>query len=344
MFVDETAVYLKAGDGGDGCVSFRREKFIPKGGPNGGDGGHGGNLVLECNENLGDLTPYKFKKHYYAQNGQNGRGRNQHGLKGKNCIIKLPPGTVVYNQQTQQPVTELLTHKQKITLLKGGTGGWGNTHFKSSVNQTPRKSNPGKLGQQGYFKLVLKTIAHIGLVGFPNAGKSTLINTLTNTRSKIASYPFTTLNPIVGVIQSPSPEHYNHHLLIADIPGLIQGASQNKGLGHRFLRHIERCQLLLFIIDIAGTDTRNPLEDYKHLLQELGLYQKKLLEKQCIIATNKIDLPQAKKNLNQFCKNYSQELIYPISCLTTEGIQKLKITLFNTLLNSPQQQIVEVMK
>ncbi len=328
MFVDEVVMSLKAGNGGDGCMSFRREKFIPKGGPNGGDGGNGGNIVLRGNPNVTDLTDHRFKPIAKAQSGQPGRGNDRHGRKGADCVIKLPPGTVVYSTITGRVVTDITEPNQKIVLLRGGRGGRGNAHFKSSSNRAPRETTPGTPGEEGQFRFVLKTIADVGLVGFPNAGKSSLTNLITRAHPKTAPYPFTTLRPQVGIIEYPQ-EYERIHL--ADIPGLIQGASENRGLGHRFLRHIERCRLLLFILDMGGFEGRTPWDDYTQLIEELRLYDATLLEKPRFVAANKMDLPSACDNLKIFHSKHTIAL-QPISCLTQEGLPELKATLLNKVL------------
>jgi len=323
MFFDEQIIKLKAGNGGDGCLSFRREKYIPKGGPDGGNGGNGGSIIIECDANVSDLTTFHFKPNWEAKPGRPGSGRNKHGANGKDCLLKMPPGTIISDPETGRKVAELLEPGQKIVLIKGGKGGLGNATFKSSTNQAPRKTTPGEIVAQQEFKLVLKTIANVGLVGYPNAGKSSLINIVTKAHPKIGAYPFTTKMPNVGVIEYP--ELYER-ITLADIPGLIEGASHNRGLGHRFLRHIERCSLLLVLIDMAGYEGRDPLEDYKNLLNELELYDKKLLEKPQIVVANKMDLPDAEENLKRFKKKHAMP-IHAISCKTKEGIDELKIFL-----------------
>ena len=273
MFFDETKVFLKAGNGGDGCMSFLRQKYMPKGGPNGGNGGKGGDLILQADENVADLRNYHFKKHWKAKNGEPGRGSDQNGRGGDPCILKVPMGTEVREMDSEELICELLDHEQEVLLLEGGKGGRGNATFKSSINQTPRQFTEGKIGMEGEYKFTLKTIADIGLVDFPNAGKSTLLNVMSNATPKIDSYPFTTLVPTVGVIDYPDDFKT---LTMADVPGLIEGAAENRGLGHRFLRHVERCKLLLFLLDLAATDGRNPCDDFEHLRKELVEYDPSL--------------------------------------------------------------------
>lgn len=321
MFVDEVTVDLKAGNGGHGCVSFLREAHRPKGGPNGGNGAHGGSIVLVGDENTADLTDYQYTPHAKAKNGETGRGKNQHGKRGADKKLKVPLGLIVQDEDTREVVCEVLEHGQKIILLKGGEGGLGNTHFKSPVDQAPRKYTEGTKGEEGRFRFVLKTIADAGLVGLPNAGKSTLVNQLTKARPRMGAYPFTTVNPSVGIIDYP--EHYDRRSL-ADIPGLIAGASENKGLGHRFLRHIERCRCLILIIDFAGVDQRNPSEDYETLLNELAQYDEALLEKPRLVLANKIDLPEATDHLNTFRKKFPDVEAIPLSCQNGEGLDRVK--------------------
>ena len=253
MFIDEAKVVLKSGDGGHGCVSFRREKFIPKGGPDGGNGGKGGDVILVCDRNEGDLQAYRWQPHRRARNGAPGMGRQCAGPDGADLILPVPPGTQVLEEGTHRLVAELTEHGERVVLLAGGKGGLGNMNFKSSVNQAPRRTTPGYPGEEGTFRIVLKTIADIGLVGYPNAGKSTLTNLLTAARPKMAPYPFTTLHVNVGVIDYA--DRFDR-IVMADIPGLIEGAHENRGLGHQFLRHVERCSLLIFIIDMAGSEKR----------------------------------------------------------------------------------------
>ncbi len=324
MFVDECTVKLAAGDGGRGCIGFRREKYEPWGGPNGGDGGRGGDVILLGDVNTNNLVDYKFQPHWRGERGEHGQGADCHGRDGKPAILKMPLGTVVIDLATDKPVAEIIADGQLIVLCKGGNGGWGNTHFKTSTNRAPRRANAGQPGEQGTYRLVLKSIADVGLVGFPNAGKSSLTGQITKARPRTAAYPFTTLHPQIGVIEYPDEAKGNKRLLLADVPGLIEGAHENRGLGHRFLRHIERCALLIFLIDMAATDARDPRDDYKHLLRELELYDKKLLEKPRLVVANKMDIADAAAHLAKFRRRYKSADVLEISCLTGQGLDKLK--------------------
>ena len=326
MFFDETKVILKAGNGGDGCMSFLRQKYMPNGGPNGGNGGRGGEVILLADENVSDLRTYHFKKQWKAKNGEPGRGSDQNGRGGDPCILKVPLGTEVRDLDTGEIICELLEHEQEILLLEGGKGGRGNATFKSSINQTPRQFTEGKPGMEGEFVFTLKTIADVGLVGFPNAGKSTLLNILSNATPKIDSYPFTTLVPTVGVIDYP--EDFRT-ITMADVPGLIEGAAENRGLGHRFLRHIERCRLVLFLLDLAGTDGRSPIDDFVHLKKELLDYDEKLVAKDFIVVGNKIDEEVSQENLKLFRKRFPETQILPVSAILEEGLNELRAHLLS---------------
>ena len=322
MFVDECTIKAYAGDGGRGCIGFRREKYEPWGGPNGGDGGRGGDVVLVGDVNTNNLIDYQYKPHWKAERGEHGMGADCHGRDGKPVLLKLPLGTVVIDLATDKAVAEVVHDGERIVLCKGGNGGWGNTHFKTSTNRAPRRANAGQEGEQGVYRLVLKSIADVGLVGFPNAGKSSLTNAITKARPKTAAYPFTTLHPQIGVIELGDVQA-PRRLLLADVPGLIEGASENRGLGHRFLRHIERCAVLLFIIDLAGVDNRDPREDYATLLSELKLYDPALLKKPRLVAANKMDLEAAKANLAKFKRRHKVDVV-EISCAAGTGLDKLK--------------------
>ncbi|MFM9000024.1 MAG: GTPase ObgE [Opitutia bacterium] len=327
MFIDEAKVILRAGDGGHGCVSFRREKFIPKGGPDGGNGGKGGDVVLLCDRNEGDLETYRWQPHRSAKNGTPGMGRQCAGPDGTDLVLRVPPGTQVMEEATGRLVAEVTEHGERVVLLAGGKGGLGNMNFKSSVNQAPRRSTPGYPGEKGDYRFVLKTIADIGLVGFPNAGKSTLTNLITAARPKTAPYPFTTLHVNVGVIEYPDR---HGRVVMADIPGLIEGAHENRGLGHQFLRHIERCSLLVFLIDMAGSDGRRPSADFKVLERELRLYSPVLASKPRLVVANKMDLPSAAANLQDFSRKVSSPVL-AISCHDGEGLEAFKETVWKAV-------------
>lgn len=326
MFIDEANVTLKAGDGGKGAATFRREKFIPFGGPDGGDGGNGGSVYALGDENVSDLERYMYSPEVRAEDGGSGSGRNKTGASGKDAVMRVPPGTIIIDPETYSVAAEILSHGEKILLMRGGKGGLGNTHFKSSTNRAPRQFTYGTEGESGEFKLVLKSIADAGMVGYPNAGKSSLVGLLTPARPKVGAYPFTTLHVNIGTLDYP--ETYER-LKLADIPGLIDGASENKGLGHKFLRHIERCKVLVIVIDMAGTDGRKPADDYKNLIGELRLYSEELVKKPIIVAANKMDEPAAVKNLKSFRRKYPSLDVIPVSCLTEEGIPDLKREIYS---------------
>lgn len=334
MFYDEVKVSLKAGKGGDGCFSFRRAKYEPKGGPDGGSGGRGGNVYIEGDTNVADLTAFHFKPGWQAKNGEPGRGADQHGANGADLLVRLPVGTILVDRESGDPIAEVLQHGDRVLILEGGSGGRGNAEFKSSTNQAPRQFTLGKPGDEGDFRLVIKTIADVGLIGFPNAGKSTLLNMVSNAHPKTGAYPFTTMFPTVGVLEYP--EQYER-ITIADIPGLIEGASDNKGLGHRFLKHVERCKVLLIMLDMAGTDGREPISDYRVLVNELKLYMPGLVRKPVLIAANKMDEPDAVENLKAFKKKV-KETVYPISCVSDEGFDALKQALLTEVLDIRQAE------
>lgn len=305
MFVDEVKIYVKAGDGGRGCISFRREKHVPKGGPDGGDGGRGGDVILEGDSGLLTLLDFKYQPHLKAQRGQHGKGKGCNGRAGKDLVVKVPLGTIV------QGIGEILTSGQQLVIAHGGRGGRGNKQFATSTDRAPRRAEPGFPGEEKRLLLELKLIADVGLVGAPNAGKSTLINSISTTHSKVASYPFTTLNPVLGVVNLSEDKR----IVVADMPGLIEGASKGRGLGTRFLRHIERTKALVIILDMSV----DPINDYKMLREECSLLQ----EKPCIIAANKMDIPVSKDNLERFKKVVDNVKICPISALKGAGIKEL---------------------
>ncbi len=326
-FVDEAKFFVKAGDGGNGCISFRREKYIPKGGPNGGDGGRGGNVFIRSNKKIHSLIDFRYRSHFKAENGVSGQGKDMHGRNGKDCFMEVPAGSVIKDSETGEILADLINDGDTFIAATGGEGGLGNTHFASGTNRTPRVATKGKKGEEKWLKIELKLIADVGLVGLPNAGKSTLLSRLSAANPKIADYPFTTLEPQLGVLQFPNMET----CIIADIPGLIEGASKGVGLGHTFLRHIERTKILLHVIDVSN---ECPEDDYHVLEKELHSYRKELVDKYRILVLNKIDkLSNDKiKKIGEFFKATDCKII-KISCKTGKGIESLKILLMETLDN-----------
>ncbi len=310
MFVDKIKISVKGGDGGNGCCSFRREKFVPHGGPNGGDGGDGGSIVIIAETNESSLLDYVYQRHYEAKRGEHGRGSDQYGKCGADVILKVPVGTVIKDlDDNNKIILDLDEPKKRYVIAQGGRGGRGNMHFVSSTNRAPRRCDPGTEGEVKHLELELKTIADIGLVGFPNAGKSTLLSVVSAAKPKIAPYPFTTLHPMVGIIEFDDFTRIS----IADIPGLIDGAHNNIGLGHSFLKHVERTKILLFVIDMSGLEGRDPLQSYQVLKRELELYMKGLSTRPAIIAANKMDLPESQANLEIFKEEVYDVPIVPIS-------------------------------
>jgi GTP-binding protein len=318
MFIDRAQIWVKAGDGGHGCVSFRREKFIPKGGPDGGDGGSGGNVYFQAVDNIDTLLDFAGKHHWQARNGQPGSGNNKHGANGEDLIIKVPPGTLIYDTDLDLLLKDMNEIGLKVRVCLGGKGGKGNKAFATSTNQTPRYAEPGKKGQERNIKLELKLIADVGLVGLPNAGKSTLISRCSAARPKIADYPFTTIEPVLGIVELSDYRRF----VMADIPGLIEGASKGAGLGHDFLRHIERTTILVHILDIMPTDGSNPAENYKAIRKELQQHSKALARKQEIIVANKIDLDPDGKIVEELTEKLQQP-VHPISAVTGSGTKEL---------------------
>ncbi|MBN2033433.1 MAG: GTPase ObgE [Deltaproteobacteria bacterium] len=325
-FLDEALITAKSGDGGRGCVSFRRERFIPKGGPDGGDGGKGGDVIVRATRRLDSLVPFRYRRFFRAQKGQPGRGQKQSGKDGKDVVVEVPPGTTVQDPDTGEPLADLVLDNQELVLLKGGRGGWGNQHFATSTNRAPRRAQPGLPGQEKRFRLVLKTVANIGLIGLPNAGKSTLLSHLTTARPKIADYPFTTLVPNLGVIVFDEGKT----LTVADIPGLIEGASEGRGLGHRFLKHIERTEVLLHLLDITHGPVSGLMEDFDKVTCELEAYSPSLPRKQKIVLINKIDLSEpGHRDVAELIKRLKARgyEAFPISALTGQGLEDVKRTL-----------------
>ena len=352
MFVDRIKIFAQAGNGGRGCVSFRREKFVPKGGPDGGDGGRGGDVVLRANQHVDNLTGLFYEPIVKAKNGGHGMGKKMHGRSAPAKIVKVPVGTIVWrteegkrpmsnaqrsksssDQFEIEPLVDLTHDGQEFVLCRGGTGGKGNVHFKSSRNRAPREYTEGEEGEQGHFLLELRTIADAGLVGYPNAGKSTLLRKISAARPKVAPYPFTTLHPVIGVVEFSG----YRRATIADIPGLIEGAHRNLGLGHDFLRHITRCHVLLFVVDVAGSEGRNPIEDLQNLRREIDLYDPILSERPWFAVANKMDLPGADENLLALQKRFSAMELAPISAATGEGLDAFKTKLEQWLTSASEK-------
>lgn len=387
MFVDHIKIYAKAGDGGDGSCSFRREKFVPRGGPDGGDGGRGASIIFVADPHIDNLTQFFYEPIIRAKSGANGMGKQKYGRAAENKIVKVPIGTLVYrlpggvspfapkkqkwelegeeaeaaadsgaseatvgsqaadkvSDSTAIEELELMADLDRegaeLVVCKGGDGGRGNIHYKSSRNQVPRQWEPGHDGEEGYFLLELRKIADAGLVGFPNAGKSTLLGKISSAHPKTAPYPFTTLHPIVGIVQFDGFQR----AAVADIPGLVEGAHLNIGLGHEFLRHIVRCKVLLFVIDMAGSDERNPIEDLGQLRKELGLYDPTLPDRPWIIIANKMDDPRAEENLKHFQTRFPKREIIPISAELGEGIDEVKAALARYLVvEQPEPEVPAV--
>jgi len=318
MFVDEALIWVKAGDGGRGCVSFRREKYVPRGGPDGGDGGKGGDVILEADPNLKTLLDYRYKREYKAQNGEPGKGKNQHGKDGKPLILKVPVGTIVKDAQTDKVIADLSKPFERLVVARGGKGGRGNARFATPIRQAPHFAEPGQPGEERWLKLELKLLADVGLIGFPNTGKSTLLRKISRARPEVAPYPFTTLRPYLGVVRLEDKE-----FIVADIPGLIEGAHKGIGLGNQFLKHIERTRLLVHLIDISNGE--EALELYEKIRNELGLYKEDLLEKPELVVLNKIDLPQVREKVEEVKEAFQNRGLpfFAISALTGEGIEEL---------------------
>jgi GTPase len=380
VFIDEIKIHARAGHGGRGCVAFQREKFRPKGGPSGGNGGRGGDVVLQADHDLNNLIAQYYDPTLDAQDGEHGQGKGMDGAAGKDLIVRVPCGTLVWQLGTRQaaaesaipevvpsaglptanhgrpllrtasgvraveidlaaepevdstsrpappegrPIADLTEHGQQFILCRGGRGGLGNRNFATARRQAPRFAQPGEPGDEGDFLLELRTIADVGLVGYPNAGKSTLLTAISRARPKVAPYPFTTLRPQVGIIEYPD----FHRLTVCDVPGLIEGAHRNVGLGHAFLRHIERCKIVVLLLDMAGTDGRQPWDDYRQLLNELELHDPALLEKPRLIVANKMDEPAAEANLKRFKRRVPRTPVLPIAAAFDEGIAPFKQTI-----------------
>ena len=327
MFLDVVQINLKSGSGGDGAIAWRREKYEPSGGPAGGDGGKGGSIVLIADENVQTLIDFKFKRHYKAQNGENGKKKKQFGRKADDLYLKVPVGTLVREAETKKIICDLNHVGQEFVVAKGGRGGRGNAKFAHSTRQAPRFAEPGEKGQEINVILEVKLIADIGFVGLPNVGKSSLLSIITDAKPKIANYHFTTLTPNLGVVKID----LNNSFIVSDIPGLIGGASEGVGLGHEFLRHAERNRLLAHVIDMSGSEGRNPIDDYEVIMSEMTKYNEKLGNKSMVVVANKMDIETAKENLEEFKVKYPDVEIFETSAATLQGIDELKYGLFNKL-------------
>jgi len=333
-FIDEVKVSVKAGDGGDGAVAFRREKFVPKGGPAGGDGGNGGDVILLVDEGMSTLLDFRYKHNYRAEDGIGGGVKDMYGRAGKDLILKVPSGTQIRDHGTGSLIADLRVHGEVFVLAKGGRGGWGNIHFATSTNRAPRRAAPGLAGEERLAQFELKLLADVGLVGFPNAGKSSFISRVSAARPKIADYPFTTLTPNLGMVGLSGERSF----VLADVPGLIEGAHKGAGLGHQFLRHLERTRVLLFLLDVSPDPARYPLEDYETLSRELELYDPALASRPRVVALNKMDLPDTQaveEDLVQYFKE--RELPFcAISAVTGQGVTPLLEVLWHQLRNAPK--------
>ena len=339
MFVDQVKIYVKGGDGGNGMVAFRREKYVPKGGPAGGDGGKGANVIFEVEEGLRTLMDFRYQRHFKAPRGEHGMSKNQHGRNAKDMIVKVPPGTIVSDANTNEVIADLTEHGQQAIIARGGRGGRGNTRFASPSNPAPELSENGEPGQEREVVLELKVLADVGLVGFPSVGKSTLLSVVSSAKPKIADYHFTTIAPNLGMVETEDSRSF----VMADLPGLIEGAHSGVGLGHQFLRHIERTRVIVHVIDMAAIEGRDPYEDYVTINKELQEYNLRLLERPQIIVANKMDMPEAEENLNIFKGKLEDDYpIFPVSALTRSGLRDLLFAIADKLEHTPEFPLEEV--
>lgn len=333
LFVDQVSIYVKAGDGGNGIAAFRREKYVPKGGPAGGDGGNGADVIFRVDEGLNTLMDFRYNRHFKAERGENGMSKGKHGKNAPPLIIPVPPGTTVYDEDTGELIADLTQHGQEAVIAKGGVGGRGNIRFATSRNPAPNLAENGAPGEEKNIRLELKVIADVGLVGFPSVGKSTLLSVVSAARPKIADYHFTTLSPNLGVVDTEDGRSF----VMADLPGLIEGAHEGVGLGHQFLRHVERTRLIVHVIDMASIEGRDPYDDYEKINEELKTYDEKLMEKPQIIVANKMDMPNAKENLAHFQAKLPEDVeVFPISAITKEGLRQLLFAIADKLEQIPK--------
>ncbi|MCI9291805.1 MAG: GTPase ObgE [Erysipelotrichaceae bacterium] len=332
MFIDRVKINIKAGKGGDGIVAFRREKYVAYGGPSGGDGGRGGNIIFEADSNKSTLLDLRFHRKVKAENGENGKTKKMHGADGKDCIVKVPVGTLIKDAESGRILADLTTNHQQEIVAKGGKGGRGNWHFRTSKNTAPQYSEMGEVGETRDVEVELKLLADVGLVGFPSVGKSTLLSVVTKAKPQIADYHFTTITPNLGVVQVPDGRSF----VMADLPGLIEGASEGKGLGHQFLRHIERCRVIIHVVDMGANDGRDPLEDYHIINEELAQYAYRLIERPQIVLANKMDLEQAETNLKRFKEAYPDISIFETTTIIAEGLDPVLYKAADLLEVTPQ--------
>ncbi|WP_379159832.1 GTPase ObgE [Paenibacillus sp. sgz5001063] len=341
MFVDKAKIYVKGGDGGDGLVAFRREKYVPEGGPAGGDGGRGGDVIFRVDEGLRTLMDFRYQRHFKAERGVKGRNKSQHGANAEHMIVRIPPGTVLIDDDTQEVIADMTRHGQQVVVARGGRGGRGNTRFATANNTAPELAENGEEGQERYIVMELKVMADVGLVGFPSVGKSTLLSVVSAAQPKIGAYHFTTITPNLGVVDVGDGRSF----VMADLPGLIEGASEGVGLGHEFLRHVERTRIIIHVVDMSGSEGRDPFEDWVKINDELRQYNAGLVDRPQIVAANKMDMPESEANLIAFREKVSElrpEMeIMPISSLTRQGVQELLYRATDILDSIPVAPVVE---
>ncbi len=320
IFFDKAKIYVKGGDGGNGCIAMRREKYVPEGGPWGGDGGRGGDVIFRADEGLRTLVDFRYNRHYKADRGRHGEGKNMYGASGEDMVVRLPVGTLIKDADTGELLADLVKHDQEVVVAKGGRGGRGNVHFATPNRKAPKLAEKGEPGEERWLDLELKLLADVGLIGFPNAGKSTLISKVSAAKPKIANYHFTTITPNLGVVRIEEGQSF----VMADIPGLIEGAHAGAGLGHEFLRHVERTRLLVHVLDVSGSEGRDPVEDFLATNRELLLYNPVIGAKPQVIAANKMDLPGADENLRRVKEAYGEKYeVFPVSAVAGSGLEPL---------------------
>ncbi|AIQ37455.1 MULTISPECIES: GTPase ObgE [unclassified Paenibacillus] len=341
MFVDKAKIYVKGGDGGDGIVAFRREKYVPDGGPAGGDGGRGGDVIFRVDEGLRTLMDFRYQRHFKADKGIKGRNRSQHGANADHMIVRIPPGTILIDDDTQEIIADLTRHGQQVVVARGGRGGRGNSRFATAANKAPELAENGEEGQERYIVMELKVMADVGLVGFPSVGKSTLLSVVSAAQPKIGAYHFTTITPNLGVVDVGDGRSF----VMADLPGLIEGASEGIGLGHEFLRHVERTRIIIHVVDMSGSEGRDPFEDWVLINDELKQYNAALIDRPQIVAANKMDMPASEENLIAFRERVAEVRpdleIMPISSLTRQGVQELLYRATDILDSIPVAPVVE---